>query len=55
MPLFLINNQITIGAPKIDVIALIGKVKSKPGNCEIVSQSNIISAPNTMVDKNNIL
>ena len=34
---------------------LIGKVKSKPGNCEIVSQSNIIRAPNKIVDKNKIL
>ena len=45
----------TTGAPKIDVIALIGKVKSKPGNCETVSQSSIITAPSKMVAKNKVL
>ena len=45
----------TTGAPKIEVIALIGKVKSKPGNCETVSQSSIITAPSKMVAKNKVL
>lgn len=43
--LFRTNNQITTGAPIIDVIALIGNVVSNPGNCDAISQNNIIIPP----------
>src|SRR6218665_639763 len=48
-------SQITIGAPIIEVIALMGKVNSKPGICENVSQINIIVAPIKSVPANKIL
>ena len=43
-----------MGAPKIEVIAFIGKVKSIPGICEMVSQHNINKAPINMVAQNNM-
>ena len=52
---FRINNQITIGAPKIEVTALIGKDKSLPGSCEILSQINIIIAPKSKVLQNKMV
>ena len=42
---FLINNQITIGAPNKEVIAFIGNVNSDVGNCAIISQINNTIAP----------
>jgi hypothetical protein len=53
--LFLTNNQITIGAPKIEVTALIGKIISVPGTWEMISQISIIMAPKSKVLQNNIL
>lgn len=42
----------TTGAPMIEVIALIGKVKSVPGSCEKISQKIIVIAPNSNVAQN---
>jgi hypothetical protein len=39
----------------IEVIALIGNVKSNPGICETVSQNNIIIAPIKIVLQNKVL
>ena len=42
----------TIGAPMIEVMALMGNVNSKPGIWETISQNNIIIAPIKSVPKN---
>ena len=52
---FLINNQITTGAPNNEVIAFIGKVYSKVGNWAILSQINNTIAPVIAVAGINIL
>ena len=44
----------TTGAPKIEVIALMGKMVSVPGNWLMVSQNNKVMAPNNTVAKNKI-
>ena len=44
-----------IGAPNNDVIAFIGKVYSLVGNWAILSQINMIIAPQTATAGNNIL
>lgn len=45
----------TIGAPTIEVMALMGNVNSKPGICETLSQINIIIEPIKSVPVNKIL
>jgi len=42
---FRTNNQITTGAPKILVMALIGNIFTEFGSCATVSHSNIKMAP----------
>ena len=49
------SNQITIGAPNREVIALIGKVNSLVGNCDIESQINRILAPKIITAGSSIL
>lgn len=49
------SNQITIGAPNKEVIALIGKVNSLVGNWDIESQINRILAPKIITAGSSIL
>lgn len=52
---FLTSNQITIGAPNNEVMALIGKVYSLVGNCAIQSQISKTIAPIKAAEGSNIL
>ena len=47
--------QIINGIPIKDVIELIGRLSSKPGNCEIISAINKMFIPSKMENGINIL
>jgi hypothetical protein len=55
MLFFFTSKQITTGAPTMDVMAFMGKVKSIPGIWDTVSQANMIIAPINSVAQKRVL